>query len=598
VAIDKPKKMQPLSTPREKVMGLAEALDELIVLRLRLERKESEAGFGLVWEDIQENVEGLLVAEVPVLASVSTLDVKGGKPYEAPHVLIEGDNLHALHTLQATNRDTVDVIYIDPPYNTGKEFIYNDKLVDAESTFRHSAWLSFMSKRLRLAHSLLAPSGLIFISIDDNEQANLKLLCDEVFGVLNFVTCAPTIMNLKGNQDQFAFAGTHEYTLVYAKDKTQSIVGQFEVDEEAMLDEWETDEYGWWKRGAGLKATGVNAPRSKRPNLWYPLYVAKDSTYVSPVRQKSTDVEIWPKTSGNEMSWRWSSTTADERSYDLIAVGTYPNFTIYKKQRPGLGDLPSKKPKSTLYKPEYSTTNGTNTLKKILGDRSFPNPKPVDLIKDLVSLCALRDDAVVLDFFAGSGTTLQAVAELNAEDGKHRRCILVTNNENNICREVTQPRIAAILSGKWADGKHEALPGSLAFYKTDFIVRRKNLDRMRSDIARHTVDLVAIKEGAQRKGLTGTDFTMLTGPAKSIAVVTSLYPDHAAVHEAATSAARADDAKSAYLFTWSDQGIEAELVEQWEGWNVQPLPAEMLAALRRLAPTQSLFDEASTGEEG
>ena len=112
------------------------------------------------------------------------------------------------------------------------------------------------------------------------------------------------------------------------------------------------------------------------------------------------------------------------------------------------------------------------------------------------------------------------------------------------------------------------------------------------------MDLVAIKEGAQRKGLTGTDFTMLTGPAKSIAVVTSLYPDHAAVHEAATSAARADDAKSAYLFTWSDQGIEAELVEQWEGWNVQPLPAEMLAALRRLAPTQSLFDEASTGEEG
>jgi len=581
---------------RGEVLDLADVLAELARVKAELEMKESLWGYGLVWEHLPEEVERRLVSEVPVLVEVPSLGIKGGAPYGAPHVLIEGDNLHALHTLQATHRDSVDVIYIDPPYNTGKEFIYNDKLIDRENDYRHSAWLSFMSKRLRLAHALLAPTGLIFISIDDNEQANLKLLCDEVFGSSHFVTCSPTIMNLKGNQDQFAFAGTHEYTLIYAKDKAQAIVGQFAVDEESMLEEWEQDEYGWWKKGAGLKATGGNAPRSKRPNLWYPLYVATDGSSISPIRQKRSDSEVWPITDGKEMSWRWSATTADERSYDLIATGTAPNFTIYKKQRPGLGDLPSRKPKSTLYRPEYSTTNGTNTLKKVLGDRSFPNPKPVELIKDLVSLSALRDNALVLDFFAGSGTTLQAVAELNAGDGKHRRCILVTNNENDICREVTQPRIAAVLSGTWADGKHKPLPGSLAFYRTDFITRRKSLDRMRADIAKYTVDLVAIKEGAQRKRSRVADLAMLAGPAKSVAVITSLYPNHLAMHAAATKAAGADDDLVAYLFTWSDQGIEAETISIWDGWRVEPLPAEMLAALRRLAPAEALFDLAS--EEG
>lgn len=593
----KPAKTHVAPAEAAESMSHEEALVEVNRLRNKIRRFESQGDFGLIWEDLPEAVEELLATEVPVLGSVPSLDVKGGHPSESPHVLIEGDNLHALHTLQATHRGAIDVIYIDPPYNTGKEFIYNDKLIDADNDWKHSAWLSFMYKRLKLALELLSDTGLIFISIDDHEQANLKLLCDDVFGTEKFIVCAPTIMNLKGNQDQFGFAGTHEYTLVYAKNKTTVVVGQFDVDEEAVLDEWNTDEYGWWKRGAGLKATGTNAPRAKRPNLWYPLYVAKNGSSVSPVRQKASDVEIWPTTSGQEMSWRWSSPTADERNYDLIAVGTTPNFTIYKKQRPGLGDLPSKKPKSTLYKPEYSTTNGTNTLKKVLGDRSFPNPKPVDLIKDLVSLCALRDDAIVLDFFAGSGTTLQAVAELNAEDGKHRRCILVTNNENNICRGVTQPRIAAVLTGKWADGKHEPLPGSLAFYKTDFITRRKNLDRMRSDISKHTVDLVAIKEGATRIKPKDDDLTVLVGANKTVAVVTSLYPDHTALHAAASKASRDGNSRRAYLFTWSDQGIEAETAKIWSDWEVQPLPAEMLAALRRAAPVRTLFSAAESGSD-
>jgi adenine-specific DNA-methyltransferase len=579
------------SNPNETTPSQEDLAIEVAALRSRIAELEAGATLGLNWREIPEDMERLLADQVPVFTHVKSLDVKGALPSEGAHALIEGDNLHALYTLQATHKGRVDVIYIDPPYNTGKEFIYNDKLVDAENRWRHSAWLSFMHKRLELACELLAEHGLIFISIDDNELARLKLLCDAVFGAANFVVCAPTIMNLKGNQDQFGFAGTHDYTLVYAKDIAKAELGKFSVDEEAVLDEWQEDEHGWWKQGAGLKATGTNGPRSKRPNLWYPLYVAKDGSYVTPKRQRKTDDEVWPITNGQEMSWRWSAATAEEKSYDLIAAGSGPNWTIYKKQRPELGDMPSKKPKSTLYRPGYSSTNGTNTLKDVLGDRVFPNPKPVDLIKDLISIATRKKGSIVLDFFAGSGTTLHAVAQLNAEDGGNRLCILVTNNENSICREVTQPRCKAVFTGKWAVGSRSPLPGSLRFYVTSFMKRHKNPDRMRVDVAAHTVELVAVRELATEVKQLSVDLSMVYGTGRSVAVVPSIDADHEELRAQAENEVRDGDQRLAYLFTWSNQGIEPEIAALWPGWSVQPLPAEMLAELRNLAPTRTLFDD-------
>lgn len=568
--------------------------EELEKLRQRIaELEELERGqkLGLMWRDRPEGVETRLRDEIPVLIHEKELDVPGAAPSDLPHILIEGDNLHALHVLQATHRGKVDVIYIDPPYNTGNEFRYNDKLIDKENPWRHSAWLSFMSKRLLLARELLTESGVIIISIDDNEQARLRLLCDELFGASNFIVCAPTVMNLKGNQDQLGFAGAHEYTIVYARDIATVKLGKFSVDDEAMMEKWQEDEQGWWKQGAGLKATGANGPRSKRPNLWYAMYVAKDGSYVSPLRKKASDDEVWPITNGREMSWRWSATTAKEKQHDLIAAGTSPNWTIYKKQRPELGDLPSKKPKSILYRPEYSSSNGTNTLKKVLGDRVFPNPKPVDLIMDLVRVACPKKDGVVLDFFAGSGTTLHAVAQLNAVEGASRQCILVTNNENNICREVTVPRSAAVLTGKWSGEKHNPLPGSLVFYHTDFAKRWESPDRMRTEIAKYTVDLIAVREGTARTLTRNASMALLKGSGKTVAVVPGLNPEHADLHKAAERKVEEGDRKVVYLFTWSDNGVEEEVAALWPGWEVNPIPAEMLAALRRLAPSPCLFDD-------
>ena len=563
---------------------------ELETIRKRLAELEREQSLGLVWRDIPEDVETRLRDEMPVLIHEPDLDIPGKIPSDQSHVLIEGDNLHALHVLQATHRSAIDVIYIDPPYNRGKDLMYNDKFVDKEDEFRHSKWLSFMSKRLSLAATLLSSQGILIVSIDDNEQARLKLLLDQHFGESNFVACLPTVMNLKGNQDEFGFAGTHEYTLVYAKDKSLASFGQFDVDEETVMDEWQEDEFGWWKKGAGLKATGEDGSRKKRPNLWYPLFVSKDGLHVSTERATKTDAEIWPITDRKEMRWRWEKATAAARSGDLIAVGSHPDWTIYKKQRPELGEMPQRKPKSLLYKAGYSTTNGTNLLKRMLGERAFPNPKPLDLLVDLIGI-ASNPTSTVLDFFAGSGTTAQAVVTLNARDSGNRRCILITNNESKICREVTHPRVNAALTGKWADKeKHDPLPGSMSFYATGFIKRSKSPDRMRTEIAKHTVDLIALKEGAGTTVSRTTDLTVLHGLSKTIAVVPGLDPDHVKLHANAEKKVREGDNKVVYLFTWSNQGVEEETAGLWPGWVVEPLPSEMLAALRRSAPSPRLFD--------
>jgi adenine-specific DNA-methyltransferase len=230
-------------------------------------------------------------------------------------------------------------------------------------------------------------------------------------------------------------------------------------------------------------------------------------------------------------------------------------------------------------------------LQKIFGKKDvFPYPKSLYAVKDILYLLT-SSESVVLDFFAGSGTTLHAVAELNEGDNGNRTCVLVTNNEGGICRQVTQPRVDAVLSGKWKSGNQVALPGTMTFYRTDFAKRLKSPDRMRTEIARHTVDLVAVKESTARTVSQNATLAVLKGAAKTVAVVPSLDPDHAELRKVAEKKVEDGDKKIVYLFTWSDHGVEKEVAALWPGWEVNPLPAEMLAALRRLAPPARLFDD-------
>ena len=397
------------------------------------------------------------------------------------HVFIEGENLEVLRVLQRGYFGKVQLIYIDPPYNTGNDsFVYPDDYSERRTEYEkrtglrdedgflnkrdlwsantkengqyHSAWLSMMWPRLYLSRNLLREDGVIFVSIDDHEVHNLRLLLNEIFGEENFVAVLPTVMNLKGNNDEFAFAGTHEYTLVYCKNRQRAAFRQFVMEEEEF-EEWQEDELGYFKKGATLKSSGEAATRADRPKMFYPILVDRhqlavstiteaeyariydphtkrfDDQWVQHLRTHYTQAGfhfILPESGGSYGRWRWGwkPDLADRLRTEALASATKDGVSLYKKQRPGLGDLPTKKPKTLFYKPEYSSGNGTAQLKQVLGDRVFSNPKPVQLLKDFITLGADKD-ALILDFFAGSGTTAQAVWELNALDGGTRRFLLV-----------------------------------------------------------------------------------------------------------------------------------------------------------------------------
>ena len=377
------------------------------------------------------------------------------------NLYIEGDNLDVLKVLRETYLGKVKMIYIDPPYNTGNDFVYNDDFSQSADEYKansgqtdeegnrlvqntesngrfHTDWLNMIYPRLKVAKDLLADDGVIFISIDDNEVDNLRKVCDEVFSNSNFIATLPTIMNLKGNQDEYAFAGTHEYTCVYAKNKKLKSFGYFDIDEtDDEFQSWEKDEVGYYKKGANLKSTGVNAPREKRPNLFFPIYI-NGNTFSLDFIDGAT--EILPVTDGKEMSWRWSKDKFKNEKYNVMISVENGKISLYKKQRPSLGELPTKKPKTLFYKPEYSSGNGTAQVKELFGEKIFSNPKPYDLIKDFIKV-GTDNNALILDFFSGSATTAHAVMQLNAEDGGRRKFIMVQLPEK------TDPKSEAYKAG-------------------------------------------------------------------------------------------------------------------------------------------------------
>lgn len=388
------------------------------------------------------------------------------------NLYIVGDNIDALKHLLGSYSGKIKCIYIDPPYNTGSDgFVYPDNFnFDSEELARtigiteeeaerilnlsgkstHSAWLTFIYPRLLLARDLLADDGVIFISIDDNEQANLKLICDEIFGEENKVGNLPTIMNLKGNQDEFAFAGTHEYTIVYAKHKENLIIKGLKIDDDEIISDWMIDDIGYYKKGASLISTGQNAPRDHRPKLRFPIFykngnlklpekhilnslydsekkVFNDSYLEKYIDDKKSEgyLPILPFVNKKKASWRWSYSKLQSQLDEVIITKTKNGISLNKKQRPELSDLPSKKVKTLLYKPEYSSGNGTNEVKNLFGiERLFDNPKPIKLIEDFINI-SLNNNDIILDFFSGSATTADALMQLNAEDGEKRKYIMV-----------------------------------------------------------------------------------------------------------------------------------------------------------------------------
>ncbi|ENE8347095.1 site-specific DNA-methyltransferase [Campylobacter upsaliensis] len=394
----------------------------------------------------------------------TTKELKELDPKHSQNIIIKGDNLHALKLLKSAYDGKIKMIYIDPPYNTKNDkFIYNDNfikeyqkllieldllkldsngkmleksevlhfLTNPSGDKAHSGWLSFMLPRLKLARDLLKDDGVIFISIDDNEQANLKILCDEIFGEENFISNLCVVDNLKGNNNTEGISQTNEYCLIYAKDKSSCRFGDLLVNDDEELEKWNLDEFGYWKEGRNIKGTGENAPREKRPSMFYPIYL-NDKMEISLQKSDEFYIEVLPLTNGQEMCWNWGKEFLEKNKHELIVKKTENGFNFIKKQRPALGDLPSKKMKTTCYSPKYSTSVSSNIIKGLFNNkRVFDYSKSPFLIKDILKISTNTGGGgdIVLDFFAGSGTTAQAVMELNAEDGGNRQFILVQLDE-------------------------------------------------------------------------------------------------------------------------------------------------------------------------
>ena len=411
---------------------------------------EGEERYQFTWPDKRAAVR---LANTPTTMTLRPCREESVDFDNTQNLYIEGDNLDVLKVLRETYLGKVKMIYIDPPYNTGNDFVYNDGFGKDKGTFEetsglfdedgnqtidpmqrntesngrfHTDWLNMIYPRLKVAKDLLTDDGVIFISIDDNEVENLKKLCNEIFGESNFIAQLATVMNLKGNNDQFGFAGTHEYTLVYAKSilNIEDLNG-ISLTEEDYADYTEQDEHGKYKIGATLMRTGEAGFRSKRPKGFYPIYVACDYTSFDVIRHNDTDIVVYPLTKeGVEMSWRRSPENLHQTRNEFVIKKTTNGISFYKKQRLEEDMKRGKKPKTLFYKPEYSSGNGTGMLKELFQGRLFDNPKPIALISDFIKI-GTNNESIILDFFSGSATTAHAVMKLNAEDGGNRKFIMV-----------------------------------------------------------------------------------------------------------------------------------------------------------------------------
>lgn len=511
--------------------------DEILKALGEIETELKAKKYGLIWEEHEEAVDVMMRTHIPVFTADDSLEIDGDSSTERFNFLLEGDNLHSLRLLQKTHHGSIDLIYIDPPYNTGSEdFVYEDKYVDEQDTFRHSKWLSFMRERLVMAHSLLSPQGVIFIQISDIELANLKCLCDEIFGEDNYLNILSVnmknIAGASGGGEDKRFKKNCEYILVYAKNYSLMPLfnGSYVYTEISELVQQYEEEGKSWKYTSVLVYPGdkeyVGSTVDGDGNE-IKVYLRKNPVICSikqvASREGITEKEVYKKygTSIFQTTNAQSSIRTRVMDYraeagiteDLLSIEYVPKTgknrgVIYEQFYRGdkcrlfvwLKDT-SELINGELFKKDLRGTywDMTGYMKNVAkeGNVEFNNgKKPIDLLKQIIRLYP-SNDITVLDFFAGSGSTGHAVLSLNNEDNGTRSFILCTNNENGICLQKTYQRIKNVIEGVTAKGKNDeaALPANLMYYRTDFV--DKESESLSEDLLEHIYEMIQLEYGVK-----------------------------------------------------------------------------------------------------
>jgi len=549
--------------------------------RLKKELKKRKK-YGLVWEDKPEDVDKMCREKLPVLKEVKTKEIITDK--EKPvNLLIEGDNYHALSVLNYTYAKKVDVIYIDPPYNTGnKDFIFNDRYVDREDAYRHSKWLSFMEKRLKLAKNLLKDTGVIFISIDDNEVAQLKLLMDspDLFGENNFIS--NIIWRKKkghGRGDNLVIPQT-EYILLYAKNRNRLTFFELPISEYKLKDYRYRDSLGLYKRETLEHHTPYGG--YVRKTLQYDLVIDGKKIFCT------TGQWLWSKERVKRELEDVISKNKKNKEYRYLDIikDSKGRWRAYKKIRlEKNGTIRGERPLSIIDDPKITTNSAAHEIKNLFRNRAFDFSKPKSLIKLLLNFSASKN-SIILDFMAGTGTTGHAVLELNKEDGGNRQFILITNNENNICTDVCYPRIKKVIQGyKNLKGEQvEGLGGNLKYFKTDF-VDAEPTDKNKIKLTKQATEMLCIKEGTfdlvQDRGSFKIFKSCLSADRNS-KHYTGIIFDQSAIPEFKRVIKDIKSRFSVYIFSLGDETFEDEFKDIKQKVKLSPIPEVILRVYRRI----------------
>lgn len=520
---------------RERMLAFLEMLktqhtdDDSLIALGEIEKELKAKKYGLVWEEHEEAVDVMMQTHIPVFTEAADMEINGDPSTDKFNFLLEGDNLHSLRLLEKTHRGKIDVIYIDPPYNTGShDFRYDDAFVDTLDGFRHSKWLSFMAERLRVAKTLLSDRGSIFISIDDNEQAPLKLLCDEIFGEECFVADIAWQRAYSPRNDSKGISNEKEHILVYSKcpdwspkklPRTEKMNSKYKnPDNDVAL--WRTsDAFG---PGAADHQGMVYAVQ--HPFTGQYLYPYNGAHW--PIRQ--TDLlEImqgWGEYELKDLNDAAARAAvcgiapeevregvmgivlvkpieeARVHAQEVYDRGRWPRFFFTSKGKGGIArktylDATDGRVVTNLW--PYEETGHTDEAKKEIKAifnnlKVFETPKPTRLLERIIHI-ASYDDSIILDFFAGSGTTGHAVMKYNStHEGSKRRFILCTNNEGNICEEVTYKRILNVVNGY---GKETGIPANLMYFRTDFV--EKESEELSENLLEHIREMIQLEHGVK-----------------------------------------------------------------------------------------------------
>lgn len=457
--------------------------------------------YGLVWEDKIEDVEEELRTKLPIFKEVKERAILNDTETEKHpnHILIEGDNLHALTALTFTHQNKVDLIYIDPPYNTGnKDFIYNDHYIDREDSYRHSKWLSFMNKRLKIAKDLLNDKGVIFISIDDNEFAQLKILCDEIFGENNFIAKFDW-RKKTGANDAKDIAVVTETIFLYAKNHTTTIEENIWLKDKGSINQKRyklSDEF-IETRGLYYLDTLDRGGLQYSDSMNFGIQ-APDGGIIFPNGRSefTNDGWIW-KWGKDKVKWGIENNFLEFVKSNKSKSSKYTiKYKVYKKvDNKGIARESLGRAFSNLITEPINQQGKADLTKVFDGKVLFSNPKPIGLLQYLIQTVNSKNYTII-DFFAGSGTTLHSLIELNSADGGARQGILVTNNENNIAEEVTYERNKRVING-YTDSKEKIVKGlknnNLRYYKCDYAERKPSL-KNKKELTLLATELLCIRE--------------------------------------------------------------------------------------------------------